>query len=105
MSNPFIFSAFALVSVVVVIHNWVMSARQSRLEKKLDELKASLKDRLSNVQACTSLCTHASPTCKHAHRSARVHIPRARMHVALHVCTAFCQLGHRPARAAFVRQP
>jgi lipopolysaccharide export LptBFGC system permease protein LptF len=46
MSNPFLFGAFALVSVVFFIHNWLMSARQSRLEKKLDELKAQLKERL-----------------------------------------------------------
>jgi hypothetical protein len=46
MSNPFLFGAFALVSLVFFIQNWRMSSRQSRLEKKLDELKAQLKDRL-----------------------------------------------------------
>jgi hypothetical protein len=44
MSNPFLFGAFALVTVVFFIHNWLMSARQSRLEKKLDELKSQMKD-------------------------------------------------------------
>ena len=46
MNNPFLFGAFALVSLVFFIHNWLMSVRQSRLEKKLDELKAQLKDRV-----------------------------------------------------------
>jgi hypothetical protein len=46
MSNPYLFGAFALVSVVFLIHNWIMSSRQSRLEKKLDELKSQLKDRM-----------------------------------------------------------
>jgi len=46
MSNPYLFGAFALVTLVFFIHNWLMSSRQSRLEKKLDELKAQLKDRL-----------------------------------------------------------
>ncbi len=46
MSNPFLFGAFALVSLVFFIYNWLMSSRLSRLEKKLDELKAQLKDRL-----------------------------------------------------------
>jgi len=46
MSNPFLFGAFALVTLVFFIHNWLMSTRQSRLEKKLDELKAQLKDRV-----------------------------------------------------------
>jgi hypothetical protein len=45
MSNPFLFGAFALVSVVFFIHNWIMSSRQTKLEKKLEELKAQLKDR------------------------------------------------------------
>jgi hypothetical protein len=48
MSNPFLFGAFALVSVVFFIHNWIMSARQSRLEKKLDELKSQLKGHGAN---------------------------------------------------------
>jgi len=45
MSNPFLFAAFALVAAVFLIHNWLMSSRQKRLEKKLDELKAQLTDR------------------------------------------------------------
>ena len=45
MSNPYLFGAFALVTLVFFIHNWLMSSRQSRLEKKLDELKAQMKDR------------------------------------------------------------
>jgi len=46
MRNPFLLGAFALVSVIFFIHNWVMSAGQGKVEKKLDELKAPLKDRL-----------------------------------------------------------
>jgi hypothetical protein len=46
MSNPYLFGAFALVTVVFFIHNWILSSRQSRLEKKLDELKSQMKDRL-----------------------------------------------------------
>jgi hypothetical protein len=45
MTNPFLFGAFALVTVVFLIHNWTISSRQRRLEKKLDELKAQFKDR------------------------------------------------------------
>jgi len=39
MSNPYLFAAFALVAVVFFIHNWMLGSRQTRLEKKLDELK------------------------------------------------------------------
>jgi len=46
MSNPYLFGAFALVSVVFFIHNWILSSRQNKLEKKLEELKAQLKDRI-----------------------------------------------------------
>jgi preprotein translocase subunit YajC len=46
MNNPFLFGAFALVTLVFFIHSWFMSSRQKRLEKKLDELKAHLKDRV-----------------------------------------------------------
>jgi hypothetical protein len=46
MNNPFLFGAFALVTLVFFIHSWFMSSRQKRLEKKLDELKAHLKDRI-----------------------------------------------------------
>lgn len=46
MTNSYLFGAFALVSLVFFIHNWIMSSRQSRLEKKLDELKSQLKDRM-----------------------------------------------------------
>jgi hypothetical protein len=45
MSNPYLFGAFALVAIVFFIHNWLMSSRQARLEKKLEELKSQLKDR------------------------------------------------------------
>jgi len=44
MSNPFLFGAFALVTIVFFIHNWLMSSRQRDLEKKLDQLKDQLKD-------------------------------------------------------------
>jgi ABC-type amino acid transport system permease subunit len=43
MSNPYLFAAFALVAIVFFIHNWVMSSRQARLEKKLEELKSQLR--------------------------------------------------------------
>ena len=45
MSNPYLFGAFALVSVVFFIHNWILSSRQNKLEKKLEDLKAQLTDR------------------------------------------------------------
>jgi len=46
MNNlSYLFGAFALVTIVFFIHNWMMSSRQARLEKKLEELKAQLKDR------------------------------------------------------------
>jgi hypothetical protein len=44
MSNPYLFAAFALVAVVFFIHNWMMGSRQTRLEKKLDELKNQQKN-------------------------------------------------------------
>ena len=45
MTNSYLFGAFALVAVVFFIHNWVLSSRQARLERKLEELKDQLKDR------------------------------------------------------------
>jgi len=42
-NTKFLFAAFALVAVVFFVHNWLMGARQKRLEKKLDELKDRLK--------------------------------------------------------------
>jgi len=45
MNNQYLFGAFTLVAIVFFIHNWVMSSRQARLEKKLEELKNQLKDR------------------------------------------------------------
>ena len=47
MNNySYLFGAFALVTVVFFIHNWAMSSRQQRLERKLEELKAQLKDKI-----------------------------------------------------------
>jgi len=45
MTNSYLFGAFALVAIVFFIHNWSLSSRQARLEKKLEELKSQLKDR------------------------------------------------------------
>jgi len=45
MNNRFLFAAFALVTIVFFIHNWAMSSRQRRLERKLEELKDQLKGR------------------------------------------------------------
>jgi hypothetical protein len=46
MNNlSYLFGAFALVTLVFFIHSWFMSARQARLEKKLDEMKAQLRER------------------------------------------------------------
>ena len=45
MSNQYLFGAFALVTIVFFIHNWVLSSRQARLEKRLEEMKNQLKDR------------------------------------------------------------
>jgi preprotein translocase subunit YajC len=46
MNSQYLFGAFALVVFVFFVHNWVMSSRQARLEKKLEELKSQLKDRM-----------------------------------------------------------
>jgi hypothetical protein len=47
MNNlSYLFAAFALVTLVFLIHAWIMSSKQARLEKKLEDLKAQLKDRL-----------------------------------------------------------
>jgi len=45
MSNQYLFGAFALVALVFFIHNWVLSSRQARLEKRLEQMKSQLKDR------------------------------------------------------------
>jgi len=45
MTNSYLFGAFALVAFVFFIHNWILSSRQARLEKKLEELKSQVKDR------------------------------------------------------------
>jgi ABC-type amino acid transport system permease subunit len=45
MSNQYLFGAFALVAIVFFIHNWLLSSRQARLEKRLEEMKNQLKDR------------------------------------------------------------
>ena len=46
MSNQYLFGAFALVALVFFIHNWLLSSRQARLEKRLEEMKNQLKDRV-----------------------------------------------------------
>jgi len=46
MNNlSYLFGAFTLVTLVFVIHSWMMSSKQSRLEKKLDELREQVKDK------------------------------------------------------------
>jgi hypothetical protein len=45
MNNSYLFGAFALVTIVFFIHSWILSSRQVRLEKKVEELKSQLKDR------------------------------------------------------------
>ena len=45
MTNSYLFGAFALVAIVFFIHNWILSSRQARLEKKLEDLKSQVKDR------------------------------------------------------------
>ena len=44
-NTKFLFAAFALVAAVFLIHNWLMSSRQKRIEKKLEELKDQLGQR------------------------------------------------------------
>jgi len=46
MNNlSYLFGAFALVAVVFLIHGWMMSSRQARLERKLDQLRAQISDK------------------------------------------------------------
>lgn len=46
MNNlSYAFGAFALVTLVFFIHSWIMSSKQSRLEKKLDELREQVRER------------------------------------------------------------
>jgi len=46
MNNlSYLFGAFALVTLVFFLHSWLMSSRQARLERKLEELKAQIKER------------------------------------------------------------
>jgi len=46
MNNlQYLFGAFTLVTVVFFIHSLLMGSRQARLEKRVEELKAQLKDR------------------------------------------------------------
>jgi CcmD family protein len=44
MTNLFV--AYTLVFVIIFIFTWLLMSRQSRLEKKLDELKQRLKDKV-----------------------------------------------------------
>ena len=46
MNNlSYLFGAFTLVTIVFLIHGWMMSSRQTRLEKKLEELREQVKDK------------------------------------------------------------
>jgi hypothetical protein len=46
MNNlSYLFGAFALVTVTFFIHSWMMSARQTRLERKLDELRDQVREK------------------------------------------------------------
>jgi len=42
----FAFAAYGIAFAIIFIFMWLMIARQNRLERKLDELKSQLKDRL-----------------------------------------------------------
>jgi CcmD family protein len=42
----FAFAAYGLAFAVIFIFMWLMIARQNKLDKKLDELKSHLKDRM-----------------------------------------------------------
>ena len=44
MTNLFV--AYTLVFVIIFIFTWLLMSRQSRLEKKVDELKQRLKDKV-----------------------------------------------------------
>jgi hypothetical protein len=44
MNSSYLFGAFALVAAVFFIHNMLMSSRQARLEKKIEELRSHFKD-------------------------------------------------------------
>ncbi len=43
MTNLFV--AYTLAFVIIFVFTWLLMSRQSRLEKKLDELKQRLKDK------------------------------------------------------------
>jgi CcmD family protein len=43
MTNLFV--AYTLAFVIIFVFTWLLMSRQSRLEKKLDELKERLKDK------------------------------------------------------------
>lgn len=43
MTNLFV--AYTLVFVILFIFTWILISRQTRLEKKLDELKQRLKEK------------------------------------------------------------
>jgi len=42
----FAFAAYGIAFAIIFIFMWLMIARQNRLERKLDELKSQLKDRV-----------------------------------------------------------
>ena len=42
----FAFAAYGIAFGIIFIFMWLMIARQNRLERKLDELKSQLKDRV-----------------------------------------------------------
>ena len=43
MTNLFV--AYTLVFVIIFVFSWLLMSRQTRLEKKVDELKQRLKDK------------------------------------------------------------
>jgi CcmD family protein len=42
----FAFAAYGLAFLVFLVYMWLMIARQNKLDRKLDELKSHLKDRM-----------------------------------------------------------
>lgn len=42
----FAFAAYGLAFLVFFVFMWIMIARQNKLDRKLDELKSHLKDRM-----------------------------------------------------------
>jgi CcmD family protein len=44
MVNPYLFAAFSIVWAIFVFYVWILSRRQARLQKELEDLRRRLRE-------------------------------------------------------------